>query len=297
LFPVERDAIVHRFAEAAGADTARPVVAGHALLIVALREGDLRPVLDLVGSLLGEALRQQAVVSLAERRNQQLDLSIAWTAHELRSPVLGVKAVLELLIDDEDRDERHHAMLRRSLHELEMLAGTTEGLLGFATGARPLRPRWVDVVTVVEEAAVSNAPRDDDRRVLVRASSPAMAEVDADQLKMAIANLIRNAVSCSPAGATVEVAVERREDQILISVSDRGPGIAEGDRAAIFDPFVRRSVEGARRGGAGLGLFITRRVIESHGGDVWIDPHSREGATFHVRIPVAAVGTVTGTAR
>jgi signal transduction histidine kinase len=297
LFPVDREAILRRFAEAVSCDAARPVVASHALLIVALAEDELRPVLDLVASLLGEALRQQAVVSLAERRNEQLDLSIAWTAHELTSPVLGVKAVLELLIDDERRDESHHSLLRRSLHELDVLAGTTEGLLGYAAGAQPLRPRWVDVVAIVEEAAASSALRSDDRRVVVRATSPAMAEVDPDQLRTAISNLIRNAVSCSPRGTTVEVAVERREDQVLISVSDEGPGIAESDRADIFDPFVRGAVGVARRGGAGLGLFITRRVVESHDGDVWIDPYRRDGTTFHVRVPVAAVGTVHNAAR
>jgi signal transduction histidine kinase len=204
-----------------------------------------------------------------------------------------VKAVLELLIDGEHRDGSRHAMLRRSVHELEVLAGTTEGLLGYAAGARPLRPRRVDVVAIAEEAAVSSTLRRDDPRVVVRASPPVMAEVDPDHLKTAISNLIRNAVSVSPTGTEVEVAVERREDQVLIAVSDHGPGIAEGERAAIFDPFVRGAVGVARRGGAGLGLFIARRVIESHGGDVWIDPHRREGATFHVRIPVTAMGTVS----
>ncbi|HYG71018.1 MAG TPA: ATP-binding protein, partial [Actinomycetota bacterium] len=102
-----------------------------------------------------------------------------------------------------------------------------------------------------------------------------------------------NAVSVSPSGTEIEVDIERRGDQVLISVSDRGPGIAEDERAAIFDPFVRGAGGAGRRGGAGLGLFIARRVIESHGGDVWIDPHRREGTTFHVRIPVTALGTVS----
>ncbi len=297
MFPVEREATVRRYAEVFSSGGARPVVAGPALLIVALGEDELRPVLELVGGLLGETLRQQAVVSLAERRNQQLDLSIAWTAHELRNPVLGVKAVLELLIDGEHRDGSRHAMLRRSVHELEVLAGTTEGLLGYAAGARPLRPSWVDVVAIADEAAASSTLRRDGPRVVVRASSPVMAEVDPDHLRTAISNLIRNAVSVSPAGTDVEVDVERREDQVLISVSDHGPGIAEGERAAIFDPFVRDTVGAARRGGAGLGLFIARRVIESHGGDVWIDPHRHEGTTFHVRIPVTAVGTVSASTR
>lgn len=297
LFPVEREAAVRRFAEILSSDEARPVAAGQALLIVAHGQDELRPVLNLVASLLGETLRQQSVVSLAERRNQQLDLSIAWTAHELRNPVLGVKAVLELLLDGERAEGSRDAMLRRSLHELEVLAGTTEGLLGYAAGTLPLRPRSVDVVAVAEEAAASCALREDDGRVVVLGSSSAMAEVDPDQLRTAIANLIRNALSCSPAGTKVEIYVERRGNEVSIAVSDEGPGIAESERAAIFDPFVRGSTGATRRGGAGLGLFITRRVIESHGGDVWIDPDRREGTTFHVRVPADAAGTVSERAR
>jgi signal transduction histidine kinase len=83
----------------------------------------------------------------------------------------------------------------------------------------------------------------------------------------------------------VTVRVEQEEGSVRVSVSDQGPGVPLAERDIIFDPFVRGGAGSRATGGSGLGLFITRRVVEAHGGHVWVDPDA-EGATFHLSLPV-----------
>jgi signal transduction histidine kinase len=81
------------------------------------------------------------------------------------------------------------------------------------------------------------------------------------------------------------VQVEEEETAVRVSVGDQGPGIPLAEREIIFDPFVRGGVGSRATGGSGLGLFITRRVVEAHGGQVWVDSGD-VGATFHMSLPV-----------
>lgn len=234
--------------------------------------------LDEVLQLLGSAAR-------AERRSRQVDMGIAWTAHELRGPLLGVKAVLELLLQREAGRLRDEALVRRSLRELEQLAGTTEGILGWATGARPLQRHPVDVVRLVEEVVDACRLETGQDDIVVHAPPEAVVRADADHLRVAIANLVRNAIAYSAPGARVDVRVIDGEDRghLRISVRDRGPGISDRERDVIFAPFRRGSASNGR-GGSGLGLFIARQVVEAHDGRIWVDS-SGEGATFHVLLP------------
>jgi K+-sensing histidine kinase KdpD len=96
---------------------------------------------------------------------------------------------------------------------------------------------------------------------------------------------VRNAVAYSDPGSTVVVEIVDEGTRLRLSVRDQGPGIPVGERETIFDPFVRGEA-GSRRGrGSGLGLFITRRVVEAHGGTVWLDP-GYPGADFQMVLPV-----------
>jgi len=214
-------------------------------------------------------------------------MGIAWTAHELRAPLLGVKAVLELLLRGDTRTPITLAMLRRSLRELEQLAETTEGLLGWAVGARPLRRRTADVVRLVDEAVRSCELEGGEERVQVSADGPAMALVDSAHFRRAVANVVRNALIYSAGDTKVSVAVGTAGDLTTVTVTDQGPGIPEAERSWIFDPFMRGSNGGrSDRGSTGLGLFIARRIVEAHEGRIWVDS-SRKGTTFTLQVPSA----------
>jgi signal transduction histidine kinase len=280
----ERGRMLREFSALLGVKEAAAVEAGDAMLLV----GDTHPAahasLDVVGSLLSDVLRNLAVMRQAELRDSQLDMGLAWTAHELRAPLLGVKAALELVLEDPDRPEVSKSVLRQSLRQLEYLAGTTEGVLGWAVGARPLHRRPVDLVALARDAADSCRAELSGACITVSSGGPAIASVDPVQIRPAIVNLIRNALESSALGERVEVAVVHAGDRITIGVRNRGPTIPEAEQMSIFDPFVRGKTGRAREGSNGLGLFIARRVVEAHEGEIWLESN-RQGTTFHFWVP------------
>jgi signal transduction histidine kinase len=280
----DRASVRHLFGVLVGAQLVTAREAEGAVLMVGGGEPQLRRRIRAVGSLLEEALPLLAASARERRRNVEIDLGLAWTAHEVRGPLLSVKAALELLVrrgvsgDD--------ALLRLSLRELEQLVGDTDGILGWAVGSRPLSPSYLDVTQLVEAAVDSYRLEAAGHTIeVVAPSRPAMAVVDPTHLRAAVANLVRNAVAYSDPGSAVVVQVVDEGPTLRLSVRDEGPGIPAAERESIFDPFVRGEA-GARRGrGSGLGLFITRRVVEAHGGKVWVDP-GHPGAIFQMLLPV-----------
>jgi signal transduction histidine kinase len=285
----ERRQMVRKFGEILGIDDVAVIDAGGALILAARYTPRARESLDVVGSMLEEVLRYlRDKVHDERRRSERLDLGLAWTAHEFRGPILGVKAVLEFLMRGEGSGSR--TMLRRSLRELEQLAGFVEGLLHWTVGAGPLRRRGTDLARVVRQAVESCELEMGDGRISIDARHQVRVHVDPGHLRGAIANLIRNALSYSRPDAAVDVLVEKDDQWATVSVTDRGPGIPPSEREAIFEPLVRGATANGNRNGRGLGLFIARRVVEAHGGEISLKS-DRTGTTFLVRVPLNARGT------
>jgi len=111
-------------------------------------------------------------------------------------------------------------------------------------------------------------------------------EGDAVRLERALVNVLGNAIKFAPERSTVSVALDRGVDQAEISVQDQGPGISDDGVARIFEPF-QREEQTAHLPGQGLGLFITKQIIESHGGSVTVDAEDGRGSTFLIQVPLA----------
>jgi signal transduction histidine kinase len=282
----DRDALKDQFASIVGAQRVSAHDADHAILLAGSATEQVDESLETVGALLEDVLQLLAITNQAKRRNEQLDMGIAWTAHELRGPLLGIRAVMELLIQRADTEPRDLALLHRSLRELDQLSGMAGGLLGWAVGARPLHRRRADLVRVVKAAVEScGLETGTEDGVLVLAPQRAMARIDPTHMRAAIGNLVRNAMIYSAPGTKIRVTVAGDEVGLKVSVKDRGPEIPPAEQASIFDPFVRGIRPARTQTGSGLGLFITRRIVEAHGGQVWVDSNPL-GATFHILLPV-----------
>jgi signal transduction histidine kinase len=216
-----------------------------------------------------------------------LDLGISWTAHELRAPLLGVRAALEVVASDLETDPRRAEILRRVLVEVERLAATADAVLGWASGTRPLELRDIDVTRLVEEAIDSCRLGGADGFVLTRRpEAGAFARIDPEHVRAAIANLLRNARAYADPGTTVEIDVVADGVDVTVSVRNRGPGVEADDRERIFDPFVR-TASSVSAPGIGLGLFITRKVVEAHGGRISMTSEGQD-TTFRVMLPASA---------
>ena len=271
------------FAASVGSRDAVVLDAGPAVLVVDRDADQVGTTIDEVGALFGEMLRLAADNAAAIARRRHLDMGLAWTAHELKAPLMGVRAALEAM-DGGVEDPRHRAMMRSSVRELDQLMGTTDALLTWAAGTRSLLREPEDITQLVRDAAVSCRHETDVEVIVTEAPRDAIAIVDRAHVRTAIANLMRNAATHAEEGTAVEVAVVEDGDRLVVRVSDRGPSIPEEDRSAIFDSFVRGDGSGRARDGHGLGLFITRRVVEAHGGSVWVGSGSGK-TTFSLALP------------
>ena len=119
-------------------------------------------------------------------------------------------------------------------------------------------------------------------RVLLEAPDQLFVRADPQQLRSAIANVVRNALMYSPADSKVRVRVESENRSARVVVRDRGAGIPPEERETVFDPFSRGRAGGYSRSGSGLGLFIARRVLEAHGGSISLRP-SKAGSDVRAR--------------
>jgi signal transduction histidine kinase len=287
--PSDRDRHIAAFGELTGATNGVTVGdAGDALLLIAGRSPIRQPFVDNLVGLLREILQSMAVTAQAERRNRELDLGIAWTAHELRRPLLALRILLVSVFEDPaNRSRRDVQLLQRQLDDV---VRGLDGMLQWATEGPPGRSRTFDLVRLVQE--VFDAFRLEQRpgRLRLMASPPVTVRGDPAQLRQPIENLLDNALTYSPADTEVLVRIEPDAEGVTVTVQDEGPGIPSAYRDAIFDPFVRVGASRQPRGQQGLGLFIARKIVEGHGGSLWLEPR-RKGATFRLRLPLGESGS------
>jgi signal transduction histidine kinase len=140
----------------------------------------------------------------------------------------------------------------------------------------------VHVGRLIDAAVAATRQLAPQRQFQIEAEPALLAEADPLRIDQVLRNLLHNAVKYSPSDTPIEVSARRAEDMLAFGVRDHGPGIADADLALVFERFQR--TEGARRGntpGMGLGLYLSRHVIEAHGGQIWIE-RPEDGGT-HVR--------------
>jgi signal transduction histidine kinase len=182
--------------------------------------------------------------------------------------------------------------------EARRLGDLVENILLFshidASRAR-LEPERTDLGELVEEAVEAYVPLAASRRMRIVADAPSRiyAVVDPHALRQVVVNLIDNALKYGPAGQTVHVEVERDGAWARLSVCDEGPGVAPGDRARLWRPFVRLGTGGSTVGGSGIGLSVVRSLVLQHGGRVAVEGAPGGGARFVVALPLATGAPLT----
>lgn len=237
---------------------------------------------------------------MAERVTAMLNTErelLANVSHELRTPMARMRTVLEIIEEgDAERARQGISEIAEDLSELERLVEDvlTAVRLDLAAGRAPkemplLRTEVIDVRDVAEQAVAKFRAQTPSRTVQVHPLN-ASAKIDADKslLRRAMDNLLDNARKYSPVTEPIDVRLRAIHDSVEFVVEDRGVGISEADRAMLFTPFFRGERSRTRSsGGVGLGLVLTRRIAEAHGGTVDLSPREGGGTVATMRLPLA----------
>jgi signal transduction histidine kinase len=227
---------------------------------------------------------ESMVDRLARTEAARNDL-VAAVSHDLRTPITSLRLLVEALDDDiVDADDRraYLAKLRTHVSALAALIDDLFELSRLQAGDIRWSMERVRLCELVHET-VEAMRRDDAPRLLVDVPGDlAPAQVAPEQIQRVLFNLIQNALRHTPADGSVTVRAQLAGGDVQVEVADTGSGIAEADRDHVFDAFFQG---GARsNGSAGLGLAISRAIVEAHGGQIWLEP-SAGGTSVRFTLP------------
>jgi NtrC-family two-component system sensor histidine kinase KinB len=219
---------------------------------------------------------------------------IAGASHELRTPLTSLEMGVHLLLEGSAgelsaKQRELLAMCRDDAMRLDTLVKDLLDLSRIESGKVPPRLSLVRAGEMMNDAVEPLRRQADAKGVTLWVSKPAdLPEIEADrgQVERVIANLVTNAIRATARGGEIEVAAALRSGYLAISVRDTGRGIPHEYLSRVFEPFVQ--VPGAPAGGAGLGLSISRRIVEAHGGQITVRSEPGQGTTFTLTLPVAS---------
>jgi signal transduction histidine kinase len=243
----------------------RRVSAGAATELAELAEAASR----MIEQLAGEERRRDT----ADSARRKLVASIS---HDLRTPLASLRLMLSAIEDelvDEATRTRYVATMHTHVRALGSLVDDLFELSRLEAGDLDWSIRQVELAELLDETVAAMRVEAEAKGVAVAAelrSLPRPARVDPERLQRVLFNLIQNAIRHTPTDGSVTVRAEPAGDWVEIEVADTGPGIPHADRERVFDPWVRGADGADGPNGAGLGLVISRAIIEAHGGRIWL---------------------------
>jgi signal transduction histidine kinase len=233
---------------------------------------------------------QQRTDELA-RSNRDLEQFAATVAHDLRTPLTSISGCAKLLEprlpDHADAESRE--LLGFIQESTRRMGEMIESMLHYArAGARPLHCKRCDLNAVFNHVLADLRSALDNDRAQVTAEPLPTVPADERLLAQVFQNLIENAVKYRGKEAPkVRITATRAAREWIVSIRDNGAGIAPGDTARIFQLFERASQDSSRQPGSGVGLATCKRIIERHGGRIWVESQLGAGSTFHLALPDA----------
>jgi len=280
--------------------------------LAAVGRGEREPALALAGhdelaQVAAEVQTMVARLAAAEERRERAEGArrslIAAVSHDLRTPVTALRLLAEA-VDDEigDPEMRREYVRRLGVHvrALGALIDDLFELTRIEAGEVTWTLQQVDIDELVEETVAAMLPAAQAGGVAVRAEidpTLAPARANPERIQRVLFNLIQNAIRHTPADGSVTVRAASASGSVEIEVADTGEGIGPADREELFEPFVQGADRAARAdGSAGLGLAISRAIVEAHGGRIWIvadeDDDGAAGARVRFSLPRAATEPV-----
>ncbi len=242
--------------------------------------------------LLIDVTSERQALAVAGQAIASRDRFISIASHELKTPLTSIKGVAQLLLRshasgrlDPDRLGRQLKTIDTQAERLRDLIDDLLDISRIQSGRLELRPEPIDLAEIVSNL-VGTLPDERRQRVYLDAGHPVRGNWDPMRLEQVAQNLLDNALKYAPPETIVEVSVRTDGSDALLTVTDHGIGIPANEIPTLFEPFSRAANAGQHdETGLGLGLYITRQIIEHHGGTISVESVEGKGSTFNVRLP------------
>jgi heavy metal sensor kinase len=266
--------------------------------ITARRLNERIPVQNAEDELGHMALVLNALLERLQESFKKLQRFTSDVSHELRTPLAAIRSVGEVGLQEDHDAEKYRDIIGSMLEEVANLTAMIDTLLTIAhadSGAIQLQQTTFALIDLVQEgvAVVGVLAEDKEQTLSVTGDQRALVCADRAFLRMALVNLLDNAVKYSPAGSSIRVSLHIVGSDtglaqfVELAIQDEGPGIPEGAQQLVFDRFYRLDEARSRdSGGFGLGLPIAKWAVEAHGGTINVKTSFPTGAIFCVKLPV-----------
>jgi len=228
-----------------------------------------------------------------KRLNELKNQFLGTAAHDLRNPIWMIRLYSQFLLEDASSvlNEEQVEFLNIIQSHSENMQQLVDSYLDYSTvesGKLKLERKPSDLLALIKNNIHMNQPLAAKKQIeLLPVLDEHLPPMNIDPLKIdqVLNNLISNAIRFSLPQTRIEVSLRRSQDEAVITVKDEGVGIPEEKRAALFDPFEgERETKDRDERSAGLGLFIARKIVDEHGGRIWLESEVGEGSTFHVAL-------------
>ena len=228
--------------------------------------------------------RSAHAAALADR-----DRLLAIFSHDLRNLLNALTLNSAIVLEGNGSIEKGAANVRGILGRMDRMLSNLLDLARVNAGKLRVVPQLVDAAEVAREAVDVFRPLAEEKHLslhLAETDGPFEARLDRDRVFQVLSNLLSNAIKFSPPEGKILVSLATVDCCVRIAVQDFGPGIEEGDHERIFECY--RQLDGSDVTGLGLGLFISKSIIEAHGGRIWVASRPAGGSTFFFTLPQRA---------
>lgn len=237
-----------------------------------------------------EAVKQNVQL---ERANEEKNRFIGMLVHDLRQPLWVIEYFSKHMLDRPDTPIREYEKILRLVHQnsefMTRLLGDTLDIASIEAGQLRLDRVPTDVAPLVRQAVEANGELAAQRGIRITMEVEDLPPVDVDPVKLmqVVNSLLSNATKYSPDDGHIVVTIGLVDGHVQLTVQDQGKGIPRDELKRLFRPFGTTSVrtEGGEKS-TGLGLAICRRIVEGHGGHIWVEDTGPEGTTFAMRLPL-----------
>ncbi len=244
--------------------------------------------------------RESLQIEVLQRTDALRAALLSSVSHDLRTPLASIKASASSLLQEDvqwnDEERRSFALaIEREADRLNRLVANLLDMSRIEGGALKPEKEWYPIDELIHDVLGHLQPMLQNRAVIAHLPDDLPpVELDYLEIDQVLTNLIENAVRYTPSESPIEIRAQIDGDQMVISVADRGPGIPPADLERVFDKFYR-VLGPLSKGtpGSGLGLAVSKGLVEAHGGHIWAENREGGGAIFHFTLPIGKEEKVT----